>query len=77
MDGASTSPSPDAPQHLSPPERPGDLFGFARLAASASHWSAYAPTAEEVAGGMWSDLTAWCGDESHHDDMTLLVLRVA
>jgi len=25
---------------------------------------------------MWSDLTSWCGDESHHDDVTLLVLRV-
>ena len=36
----------------------------------------HAPTAEAVAGGIWTDLTAWCGEESHHDDMTLLVLRV-
>jgi hypothetical protein len=29
-----------------------------------------------VAAGIWDDLTAWCGEGSHHDDMTLLVLRV-
>jgi len=62
--------------HLPPPTGSGELFGFARLAASAAHWSAGAASAETVAQGMWSDLTAWCGDESHHDDVTLLVLRV-
>ena len=39
--------------------------------------SAQAADAEGVTAGVWADLTAWCGDESHHDDMTLLVLRVA
>ena len=29
-----------------------------------------------VAAGLWTDVSSWCGDESHHDDMTLLVLRV-
>ena len=32
--------------------------------------------AEAAAGGMWDDVTAWAGEESHHDDMTLLVLRL-
>ena len=63
-------------RHLSPSAQEGELFGFERLAASASHWSTHAETAEAVAYGIWTDLTAWCGDESHHDDMTLLVLRV-
>ena len=62
--------------HLPPTEQQAELFGFARLAASAAHWSVRAPPAEAVAEGIWSDLTAWCGDESHHNDVTLLVLRV-
>ena len=62
--------------HLAQPAGAGELLGFARLAASAAHWSSHAGTAEEVAAGIWSDLTAWCGEESHHDDVTLLVLRV-
>ncbi|HET7767657.1 MAG TPA: SpoIIE family protein phosphatase [Chloroflexota bacterium] len=63
-------------EHLPPPTAASELFGFARLAASAAHWSQHTPTAEAVAHGIWSDLTAWCGDHSPHDDMTLLVLRV-
>ena len=63
--------------YLSPAANRGELFGFTRLAASASHWALHAPTAEAVAAGIWSDLTAWCGEQSHHDDMTLLILRVS
>jgi hypothetical protein len=42
---------------------------------SAAHWADRAGSTDQVAAGMWADLTASCGDESHHDDMTLLVLR--
>ena len=63
-------------EHLSPPVEARELFGFDRLASSVAHWATHAPDAEGVAAGIWADLTAWCGDESHHDDMTLLVLRV-
>jgi len=52
------------------------MFGFERLAQSATHWSMRSGSAEGVAEGMWVDVTAWCGEESQHDDMTLLVLRV-
>ena len=69
-------PTAVAAEHLPRRESAGELFGFDRLATAASHWSSHAFTAEEVAAGVWSDLIAWCGDESHHDDMTLLVLRV-
>jgi phosphoserine phosphatase RsbU/P len=62
--------------HLSAPERTGELFGFDRLRQSTAHWTAVAPDAEAVAEGIWSDLTHWHGEKSHHDDMTLLVLRV-
>ena len=61
---------------LPPPEQPGDLFGFERLAQSVGRWAAHGKSAEAGAEGIWADLTAWCGEESHHDDMTLLVLRV-
>jgi GAF domain-containing protein len=64
------------PPHLSPPEKQGELFGFDRLAASVAHWSTQAADADGVAAGVWADLVAWAGDEPHHDDMTLLVLRV-
>ena len=64
------------PEHLPPPTQPGELFGFDRLAQSVAHWSIQAGDAEGVAAGVWADLSAWCGEESHHDDMTLLVLRV-
>jgi phosphoserine phosphatase RsbU/P len=62
--------------YLPAPEQTGALFGFDRLRLAAAHWTASTTSAEAVAEGMWSDLTAWCGDESHHDDTTLLVLRV-
>jgi serine phosphatase RsbU (regulator of sigma subunit) len=58
------------------PQKAGELFGFARLHQSVARWAEQAENAEGVAEGIWSDLTAWCGEESHHDDMTLLVLRV-
>ena len=35
-----------------------------------------ADDAEGVAAGVWADLTAWAGEERHHGDLTLLVLRV-
>lgn len=59
-----------------PPAAWGELFGFERLAASAAHWAARTTDAEGVAAGLWTDLTAWCGEASQHDDMTLVVLRV-
>ncbi|HEV2121253.1 MAG TPA: SpoIIE family protein phosphatase, partial [Chloroflexota bacterium] len=59
-----------------PAEKIGELFGFERLHHSAAYWAQHAESAEVVAQGIWSDLTSWCGEESHHDDMTLLVLRV-
>lgn len=62
---------------LPPPTAPGELFGFERLAASVVYWTARQPSAEAIAEGVWSDVTAWCGETSSHDDMTLLVLRVA
>jgi serine phosphatase RsbU (regulator of sigma subunit) len=65
-----------APEHLPAPTAPAELLGFERLARSAAHWSARAASAEAVAAGMWSDLIAWAGAESHHDDVALLVLRV-
>ena len=44
--------------------------------ASAAHWAARAADPDDVAAGVWADLTAWCGETSQHDDMTLLVMRV-
>jgi serine phosphatase RsbU (regulator of sigma subunit) len=69
--------SASAPEHLPQSEKAGELFGFDRLQRSAAHWAQEAESAEGVAAGIWSDLTAWCGEESHHDDVTLLVLRAA
>ena len=63
-------------EHLLPPAAAGELFGFDRLARSVAHWSTQAADADGVAAGVWADLTAWAGDAPHHDDMTLLVLRV-
>lgn len=54
----------------------GELFGFERLAASVAYWAGQAGGADAVAAGIWADLAAWCGEGSHHDDMTLVVLRV-
>jgi serine phosphatase RsbU (regulator of sigma subunit)/class 3 adenylate cyclase len=68
--------TPRVPPHVAPPTKAGEFFGFERLARTVCHWSTHADTAEAVAEGIWADLSAWCGDESHHDDMTLLVLRV-
>ncbi|HEU5314702.1 MAG TPA: SpoIIE family protein phosphatase, partial [Chloroflexota bacterium] len=80
---APSLPTTAVPADLPPPDHPGAFFGFARFAASATHWSQHAASAEDIAAGIWSDLTAWCGDQSHQgfptgdlDDMTLLVLRV-
>jgi serine phosphatase RsbU (regulator of sigma subunit) len=61
---------------LAPPTPAGELFGFDRLHQVAAYWSRRADSAEAVAQGIWADLGAWAGDEPHHDDMTLLVLRV-
>jgi phosphoserine phosphatase RsbU/P len=69
-DGESTA----AP--LAPPTAAGELFGFERLAASALYWTARAESADGIAEGIWADVTAWSGETSTHDDMTLLVLRV-
>jgi serine phosphatase RsbU (regulator of sigma subunit) len=67
---------PEAVRQSSGDNGPGELFGFERLAASAVDWAAKADDAEAVADGMWGDVTAWGGEDAHHDDMTLLVLRV-
>jgi hypothetical protein len=52
------------------------MFGFERLAASSAYWAMRGTDADAVAAGLWADLTAWCGEEPSHDDMTLVVLRV-
>ncbi len=59
-----------------PQSRPGEVFGFGRLATSAAHWAACACGAEEVVTGIWEDVRAWSGDTPPHDDMTLIVLCV-
>jgi sigma-B regulation protein RsbU (phosphoserine phosphatase) len=53
-----------------------DLFGFERLSAAAGRWAASGGDAESIAAGIWAEVSGWCGPEAHHDDMTLLVLRV-
>ena len=53
--------------------RAGDLVLIPRLTV---HRDSNPGSEELVAAGIWSDLTARCGEERHHDDMTLLVLRV-
>jgi sigma-B regulation protein RsbU (phosphoserine phosphatase) len=60
------------------PEAPrgADLFGFERLHAAAGRWAASGRDAESIAAGIWDEVAGWCGPEAHHDDMTLLVLRV-
>ena len=65
--------------HVSSPsasELRGEYFGFERLAASAARWSAGGANAHGVAAGIWSDVLDWTTKDSHHDDLTLLVLRV-
>ena len=54
----------------------GEYFGFERLTASAAYWASDGRDAEAITAGLWADLAAWCGADSQHDDMTLLVLRV-
>lgn len=61
---------------IDPPATPGELFSFERMTAAASFWSTLAPDAQGIVDGLWETIVAWCGDESHHDDMTLLVLRI-
>jgi hypothetical protein len=68
------SPTLGAP--VAPLGQAGELLGFERLAQLAAHWAQHGTSAEAIAEGIWADLTARCGDASHHDDMTLLVLRV-
>ena len=75
-DTASDGTDRSHPFVITPPSEPRELFGFPRLAASAAFWAARSPDAEAVAAGIWADVTAWCGDASGHDDMTLLVLRI-
>jgi len=65
-----------APPAVAPATAGGEYFGFERLAASAAYWAARGADAGAVAAGIWADLTAWCGEAPHHDDMTLVVLRV-
>ena len=62
-------------QHYPEPTAAGELFGFERLAASATYWTARAESAEGIAEGIWSDVTDWSGETSTHDDMTLLVAK--
>jgi serine phosphatase RsbU (regulator of sigma subunit) len=70
----STAEGDEAP--LLPAERRGELFGFERLAQSVSFWAQHARGAQAVLDGIWADVTAWCGEDSSHDDMTLVVLHV-
>mgnify|MGYP006172576305 CR=1 FL=1 len=41
----------------------------------ASPQEAMQAPAEEIAAGLWADITEWAGDSPNHDDTTLLVLR--
>jgi serine phosphatase RsbU (regulator of sigma subunit) len=61
---------------LAPPAAPGEVFGFERTAAAAGFWASHAHSAAAVLDGLWHDVTAWCGEDSSHDDMTLVVLHV-
>jgi serine phosphatase RsbU (regulator of sigma subunit) len=61
---------------LAPPAAPGEFFGFDRMAAAALFWASHAQSAAAVLDGIWTDITAWCGEDSSHDDMTLVVLHV-
>jgi serine phosphatase RsbU (regulator of sigma subunit) len=68
--------APPSATYYAPPEAPGEMFGFERLASSAAYWATRAADAEAVAAGLWRDVNDWSGDASDHDDMTLVVLRV-
>jgi serine phosphatase RsbU (regulator of sigma subunit) len=67
---------PPSEPALAPPVAPGEFYGFERLMACAAHAAAHAGSAEAVLDYLWQDVSRWCDWESHHDDMTLLVLRV-
>jgi serine phosphatase RsbU (regulator of sigma subunit) len=67
---------PEAPRRSPGIDTSGELFGFERLANSAATRAAEPLNADAVADGIWADVTEWSGDDPHHDDMTLLVLRV-
>jgi sigma-B regulation protein RsbU (phosphoserine phosphatase) len=67
---------PETPHRSVGPDASNEFFGFERLAASATAWAAKADDAEGVADGIWADVTEWGGEDAHHDDMTLLVVRV-
>jgi serine phosphatase RsbU (regulator of sigma subunit) len=61
---------------IAQPTEPGELFGFPRLSVSAAYWTSQSTDAEAIAAGIWHDVNAWSGDDSTHDDMTLVVVRV-
>jgi sigma-B regulation protein RsbU (phosphoserine phosphatase) len=67
---------PEAPHQSVASHASSELFGFDRLLASAAAWAARPLDAEAVADGIWEDVIRWSGEDAHHDDMTLLVLRV-
>jgi serine phosphatase RsbU (regulator of sigma subunit) len=61
---------------LQRPKTGDQMFGFGRLARIASDCAAHYPSAEEVANNIWAAVSAWCGGQFPHDDVTLVVLRV-
>jgi serine phosphatase RsbU (regulator of sigma subunit) len=67
---------PEAPR-MGHPSQDGELFSFARLHESAIRAAGASDDADAIAAAIWSDVAAWCGAEPHHDDMTLLVVRVS
>jgi serine phosphatase RsbU (regulator of sigma subunit) len=67
---------PEAPNQSVASYASSEFFGFDRLVASAAAWAATPLNAEAVADGIWEDVIRWSGADAHHDDMTLLVLRV-
>jgi serine phosphatase RsbU (regulator of sigma subunit) len=67
---------PEAPHQSVASHESSELFGFDRLVASAAAWAATPCDAEAMADGIWEDVIRWSGEDAHHDDMTLLVLRV-
>jgi len=67
---------PGAGNRYPGPAAPGEMFGFERLASSATYWAMQGADADAIAAGIWADVEAWSGEASDHDDMTLVVLRV-
>ena len=64
----------EAPARGSEPR--GEYFGFERFNESAARWAASGVDARGVADGIWSEVLCWTTEDSHHDDMALLVVRV-